>query len=124
MNTTRNDLAKFYLKFPRIKKAYKHLSKGWCEAIGKSVSEGASAAEIFNLEGPSGKASAALSRAGILVSNDEILKALSSEDSSAGGNSKTIRFKDLIIALCRIIEDGGDVLKKSKDQEKYDEIMS
>jgi len=121
--TTRNALARYYLKFPRINKAYKHLFNGWCEAIGKSVSEGASAAEIFNLEGPREKASDALAIAGILLTNDEISIALKSADTTTA-SEKTLRFKHLIIAVCTAMKASGDGLKPSKSLEKYNEIKN
>jgi len=123
LKTTRNALAKYYLKFPRINKAYKHLFNGWCEAIGKSVSEGASAAEIFNLEGPRNKASNALDIAGILLTNDEISNALKNAKTTTA-SEKTLRFKHLIIAICDIIKNNEDGLKPSKNAEKYDEIKN
>jgi len=123
LKTTRNALAQYYLKFPRINKAYKHLFDGWCEAIGKSVSEGASAAEIFNLEGPRNKASNALEIAGILLTNDEISNALKNAKTTTA-SEKTLRFKHLIIAICDIIKNNEDGLKRSKNDEKYDEIKN
>jgi len=122
--TTRTDLAKFLLKFPRINKAYKHLFNGWCEVIGKTVSEGASALEIFNLEGPIDKASAALALAGIATTNELVLKSLSNEIISPRPNKEMLRFKDLIIAVCGMIKRGGDGLKQAKDEVKYTEIMN
>jgi len=121
--TTRNALAKYYLKFPKINKAYRHLFNGWCEAIGKSVSEKASASEIFNLEGPRNKASDALANAGLLLTDDEISKALSSVETTTA-SEHTLRFKHLIIAVCGIIKAGGDGLKPSNDEEKYNEIKN
>jgi len=121
--TTRNALAKYYLKFPRINKAYKHLFNGWCQAIGKSVSEGASASEIFNLEGPREKASEALAIAGILLTNDEISKALGSADTTTA-SEKTLRFKHVIIAVCEAIKASEDGLKPSENIEQYNEIKS
>jgi len=121
--TTRNALAKYYLKFPRINKAYKHLFYGWSEAIGKTVSEGASAAEIFNLEGPRDKASDALEIAGIMLTNDEISNALKSAKTTTA-SEKTLRFKHLIIAVCEIIKANEEGLKPSKNDKKYDEIKN
>jgi len=121
--TTRTDLAKFLLKFPRINKAYTHLFNGWCEVIGKKVGEGASALEIFNLEGPVDKASEALAHAGIATTNELVLKSLSNEILSPRPNKETLRFKDLIIAVCAMIKNGGDGLKQGKDEVKYAEIM-
>jgi len=123
--TTRTDLAKFLLKFPRINKAYTHLFNGWCAAIGKSVGEGASAAEIFNLEGPIEKASDALARAGIITTNGQILQSLSKEDvNTPRPNKENLRFKDLIIAVCGMIKRGGEGLRESEDEAKYKEIMN
>jgi len=121
--TTRNALAKYYLKFPRINKAYKHLFDGWCESIGKSVSEGATASEIFNLEGPRNKASDALAIAGILMTNDEISKALESTNTTTV-SEKTLRFKHLIIAVCETLKASEDGLKPSENNEKYNEIKN
>jgi len=121
--TTRNALAKYYLKFPRINKAYKHLFNGWCEAIGKSVSEGASASEIFNLEGPRYKASNALAIAGILLANDEISKALQSAETTTASET-TLRFKHLIIAVCAVMKASENGLKPSENHEKYNEIKN
>jgi len=121
--TTRNALAKYYLKFPRINKAYKHIFDGWCEAIGKSVSEGATASEIFNLEGPREKASEALAIAGILLTNSEVSKALEGADSTTA-TEKTLRFKHLIIAVCAVMKASEDGLKPSENSEKYNEIKN
>jgi len=121
--TTRNALAKYYLKFPRINKAYVHLFEGWSKAIGKSVREGASASEIFNLEGPRDKASKALAIAGILSTNDEISKALSTAETTTD-SMETLRFKHLIIAVCAMIKDNNDDLKPSDDEEKFKEIKN
>jgi len=125
--STRTDLAKFYLKFPRINKAYKHIFNGWCEAIGKTPSNVASAREIFNFEGPADKASEALSNVGIVASNNEVLTALSENNlTSPKQNSGILRFKDLVIAICYILKDGGDSLKRSEDDAKsvkFDEIV-
>jgi len=123
LKTTRNALAKYYLKFPRINKAYKHLFNGWCEAIGKSVSEGASAKEIFNLEGPRDKASSGLEIAGILLTNDEISTALKNAETTTASET-TLRFKHLIIAVCEVIKANEDGLKPSKNDEKYNEIKN
>jgi len=120
--TTRNNLAKYYLKFPKINKAYKHLFAGWCEAIEKSVKEGASASEIFNLKGPSEKASDALSRSGILVTNDEILEAMKNEGATPRIDTETVRFKDLVIGIGTIIKSGEDGLKQYEDDKKYQEV--
>jgi len=120
--TTRNNLAKYYLKFPKINRAYKHLFAGWCEAIEKSVKEGASAGEIFNLKGPSVKASDALSRSGILVTNDEILVAIKKEGATTRIDTETLRFKDLVIGVGAIIKTGEDGLKQYKDDKKYQEV--
>jgi len=122
--TTRTDLAKFLLKFPRINKAYTHLFNGWCEAIGKSPEDGATAAQIFNMEGPIDKASEALALAGIQTTNAAVLKSLNQEVVSPRPNKENLRFKDLIISICGMIKRGGDGLDKSKDEEKYDEIMN
>jgi len=119
--TTRNALAKYYLQFPRINKAYRHLFNGWCEAIGKSVSSGVTESEIFNLEGPRDKGSDALSRAGILMTNDEISKALSSDMTIQKGGD-TLRFKHLIIAVGEILKVDVNGLKPSNDGEKYNEV--
>jgi len=119
--TTRNALAKYYLQFPKINKAYRHLFNGWCEAIGKSVSSGVSESEIFNWEGPRDKGSDALSRAGILMTNDEIAKALSSDMTIQKGG-KTLRFKHLIIAVGEILKADVNGLKPSNDGEKYNEV--
>jgi len=121
--TTRNALARYYLKFPRINKAYGHLFEGWSKAIGKSVREGASASEIFNLEGPRDKASKALAIAGILSTNDEISKALSTAETTTD-SMETLRFKHLIIAVCAMIKDNDDGLKPSDDEEKFNEIKN
>jgi len=121
--TTRNALAKYYLKFPRINKAYVNLFEGWSKAIGKSVREGASASEIFNLEGPRDKASDALANAGILSTNDEISKALSSVETTTA-KKDTLRFKHLIIAVCAMIKDNEKSMKPSGDEEKFEEIKS
>jgi len=121
--TTRNALAKYYLKFPKIKQAYRHLFNGWCEAIGKSVSERASASEIFNLEGPRDKASDALANAGVLLTNDEISKVLSGEKTTTA-SEQTLRFKHLVIVVCGIIKAGGDGLKPSNDEKKFNEIKN
>jgi len=121
--TTRNALAKYYLKFPRINKAYVHLFEGWSKAIGKSVREGASASEIFNLEGPRDKGSEALANAGILSTNDEISKALSTAETTTA-SKETLRFKHLIIAVCAMIKDNDDDMKASGDEEKFKEIKS
>jgi len=122
-HTTRNALARYYLKFPRINKAYVHLFEGWSKAIGKSVREGATASEIFNLEGPRDKASEALAMAGILSTNDEISKALSTTKTTTA-SSDTLRFKHLIIAVCTMIKDNDDGLKPSDDEEKFKEIKN
>jgi len=121
--TTRNNLAKYYLKFPKINQAYKDLFAGWCKAIDKSVKEGASASEIFNLKGPADKASSALSLAGILLTNDEILDALKIEGISPR-DSETLKFKDLVIAVGEVIMSGEDGLKQFKDEEKYHEVKN
>jgi len=123
LKTNRKALARYYLKFPRINKAYKHLFYGWSEAIGKSVSEGASAAEIFNLEGPRDKVSEALDNAGLLLTNDDISNALKNADTTTTSET-TLRFKHLIIAVCEIIKANEDGLKPSKNDEKYDEIKN
>jgi len=125
--TTRTDLAKFLLKFPKIKQAYKHLFNGWCQAIGKSVNEGATVAQIFNLEGPIEKASAALALAGIVSTNETVLTSLAQEIVSPRPNKESLRFKDLIISVCGMIKRGGDGLKMGKeegDETKYNEIMN
>lgn len=119
MKTTRNNLAKYYLKFPRINKAYKTLFTGWCEAIEKSVGAKATASDIFNLEGPVDKASNALSRAGILVTNKEILDALNTAATSPRDNKETLRFKDLVIAVGALIKDDGEGLKQFEDKKTY-----
>jgi len=121
--TTRKALAKYYLKFPRINKAYKLLYEGWSKAIGKSVREGASATEIFNLEGPRDKGSDALGIAGILSTNEEISKALSKAKTTTA-TKDTLRFKHLIIAVCEIIKTNEDGLKPSNDEEKFNEIKN
>jgi len=121
--TTRNALAKYYLKFPRINKAYKHLFTGWCEAIGKTVSGGASASEILNLEGPRDKGSDAMSRAGILMTNDEISKVLSSVETTSTSEN-TLRFKHLVIAVCATIKADVDGLKPSNEEETYSEVKN
>jgi len=122
--TTRKALAKYYLQFPRINKAYKHIFDGWCEAIGKSVGSVVSATELFNLEGPRDKASDALSRAGILMTNDEISKALSSSETTVAKGDNTLRFKHLVIAVGEILQADGDGLKPSNNDEKYTEVMN
>jgi len=120
--TTRKEMAKYYLQFPRINKAYKHLFDGWCKAIGKSVSSGVTATELFNLEGPRDKGSDALSRAGILMTNDEISKALTSATIKQG--ESTLRFKHLIIAVGEILKADEDGLKPSNNNENYTEVVS
>jgi len=122
--TTRNDLAKYYLKFPKINQAYKDLFSGWCKAIDKSVKDGASASEIFNLEGPADKASSALSFAGILLTNDEISDALKIDGISPRGDTEILKFKDLVIAVGEVIMSGEDGLKQFKDEEKYHEVKN
>jgi len=122
--TTRNNLAKYYLKFPRINKAYEHLFTGWCEAIEKSVKEGASACDIFNLKGPSDKISDALSRAGILLTNDEMLQAMKREGATPRVDTENVRFKDIVIGVGGIIKSGEDGLKLDKDEKKYDEVKN
>jgi len=123
IKTTRSDMAKYYLKFPKIKKAYQHLFKGWCSATGKSCKEGASAADIFNLEGPLQKASEALSSADISMTTDQILKALENEAASPRGNGSTLRFKDIILAICWTLKENGS-LEQAGDSAKYGEIIS
>jgi len=127
LKTTRTNLAKYYLKFPRINKAYKHIFNGWCDAIGKTPRKGASAGEIFNFEGPADKASDALSNVGIIASNNDVLTALSENHSTSPKQNNVLRFKDLVIAVCYILKAGGDSLKRSSDKGKsvkYDEIMA
>jgi len=124
LKTTRTDMARFYLKFPKINDAYMTLFTSWCDAIGIPLKESGSAAQIFNMEGPFEKASDALSRSGILITNEEILKALQKESSSPRANVKTLRFKDLILALCWILKDGEENLKREEDNAKYDEIIN
>jgi len=108
IKTTRSDLAKFFLKFTKINKAYHHLFKGWTEAIGKSCKEGASAADIFNLEGPIDKVSDALSLADISMTQAEVLKALE-KGSTSPRDGNTLRFKDLILAICWTLKEGGSI---------------
>jgi len=122
IKTTRSDMAKFYLKFPKINKAYKHLFKGWCLATGQSCKEGASARDIFNLQGPLEKASRALSLAGINMTNEQILKALDSETTSPR-TEPTLRFKDIILAICWTLKEDGMLDPIAETKAKYDEII-
>jgi len=123
IKTTRSDMAKFYLKFPRIKKAYQHLFKGWCSAIGNSCKEGASAADIFNLEGPIDKASDALRHADISMTTQQIVKALENESTSPRTNVSNLRFKDIILAVCWTLKENIR-LDQVGDGAKYGEIIS
>jgi len=123
IKTTRSDLAKFFLKFSKINAAYQHLFKGWSEAIGKSCKKGASAADIFNLEGPIDKVSDALSRADISMTVAEVLQALKDESTSPRDDPSTLRFKDLILAICSTLKNGGS-LKQAGDGTKCQEIMN
>jgi len=109
IKTTRSNLAKYFLKFSKINTAYQHLFKGWSEAIGKSCKEGASAADIFNLEGPIDKVSDALSLADISMSQAEVLKALEKGSTSPRDDNTTLRFKDLILAICWTLKEGGSI---------------
>jgi len=124
IKTTRSDMAKYYLKFPKINQAYKHLFKGWCLATGKSCKEGASARDIFNLQGPIDKASSALSLAGINMTNAQILKALNNEATTPRKDGSTLRFKDIILAICWTLKEKDGMLDPIPDNRaKYDEII-
>merc|ERR1719285_220836 len=116
-------MARYYLKFPRIKEAYQHPFKGWCLASGKSCEEGASAAEIFNLQGPLDKASVALRHADISMTTEQIVKALDNESTSPRTNNSTLRFKDIILAVCWTLKE-DILLDKVGDGKKYDAIIS
>jgi len=117
LKTTRTNLAKYILKFPRIKKAYRHLLMGWCEAIEKKISE--DSGSVFSLCGPRDQASKALALSGILTTNAYIEKALDSGVTSPRPNKDIITFKEFVIAVCWLKKFGDeDALKKSSDDEK------
>jgi len=126
LKTTRTNLAKYILKFPRIKKAYRHLLTGWCEAIQKKTPENSGA--VFSLSGPKDQVTKALALSGILTTNAHIEKALDSGVTSPRASENIITFKEFVIAVCWLKKFGdGDALKKSSEEEinfKYDEIMN
>jgi len=125
LQTTRTDLAKYILKFPKIKKAYKHLLTAWCEVIDKKRPQGAAA--VFDLSGPRDLVSKALSLSGIITTDANITNALENAVTSQRPNEDLITFRDIIIAVCWLMklgDKGG--LERSTDEVncvKYDEIM-
>jgi len=126
LKTTRTNLAKYILKFPRIKKAYRHLLTGWCEAIQKKIPDDSGA--VFSLSGPRGQACKALALSGIITTDVYIENALDSGVTSPRPNKDIITFKEFVLGVCWLKKFGDeDALKKSSDDEKnfkYDEIMN